>query len=211
MKKTLFLLFAALLVAVFATESFAETGGQVFFRYGLSNLKQDRGNQVFTDTNGTAGINDDSSGWNISAGLDTALIRKLGPGSVIGEIMLDYARFSKKQVRQTTSALLAGTNNSEVTVSEFMAVVAPKYRFDGIAGGKIRPWIIPIGLAFMVNSPPSNDTNYLDIGYHLGAGVEYMVLDELSIGVDYRYTISSGEPNLKSTFGTLDLYVGINF
>lgn len=210
-KKILFLLVAVFFTTVLAGISFAETGGQVFFRYGAAQLKDNRGKQVFTDTNGAAGVNDDNSGWNISAGLDTALIRKLGPGSLIGEIMLDYARFSKKQVRQTTSFLTGGTDNTEVTVSEFMAVVAPKYRFDGIVGGKVRPWIIPLGLAFMVNSPPSNDTNYLDIGYHAGVGVEYMLLDELSIGVDYRYTIASGEPNSKSSYGTFAVYAGINF
>ncbi|MBI5644064.1 MAG: outer membrane beta-barrel protein [Deltaproteobacteria bacterium] len=211
MKKVLFLSLAIILTAIFVESSYAESGGQVFFRYGLSSLKNDRGTQVFTDTNGAAGKNDDKSGWNISAGLDTALIRKLGPGDIIGEIMLDYSKFSQKQVRQTTSALLGGTNNTEVTVSEFIAVVAPKYRLDGIAGGKLRPWIIPVGLAFMVNSPPSNDTTYLDIGYHAGIGVEYMVMDALSIGVDYRVTIASGEPNFKATYSNASLYVGINF
>lgn len=206
------LVFAILLTSVLsAGTGFAETGGQVFFRYGMSSLKNDRGKQVFTDTLGTDGINNDKSGWNVSAGLDTALIRKLGPGDVIGEIMLDYSRYSQKQVRQTTSALLGGTNNTEVTVSSLEVVVAPKYRFDGIAGGKIRPWVIPAGLAFMVNSPPSNDSTYLDIGYHMGAGVEYMVLDILSVGVDYRYTIASGEPNFKGNHSTASVYLGINF
>lgn len=210
MKKILYLFLAIILTAILAQSSYAETGGQVFFRYGLSSLKNDRGNQVFTDTNGAAGRNDDKTGWNVSAGLDTALIRKLGPGDIIGEIMLDYSRFSQKQVRQTTSALLGGTNNSEVSVSEFIAVVAPKYRLS-LADGKVRPWIIPLGLAFMVNSPPSNDTTYLDIGYHAGIGIEYMVMDILSIGIDYRITLASGDTNFKSTYSTASAYVGINF
>lgn len=211
MKKLTYLAVSFFLFSTFILTgmAFAESGGQVFFRYGFSYLKDDRGTQVFTDTNGAAGKNNDNSGWNVSAGLDTALIRKLGPGDVIGEIMLDYSRFSKKQVRQTTSALLGGTTNTEVTVSEFIAVVAPKYRLDSF--GKIRPWVIPVGLAFMVNSPPSDDTTYLDIGLHTGVGVEYVLSDILSIGVDYRRTFASGEPNFKSTYSNASLYMGINF
>lgn len=214
-KKLSYLLPAVLAVMLtpllFPAESNAELGGQVFFRYGMATLSNDRGGQVFTDTGGASGQNNGKNGWNVSAGLDVPLIRNLGPGDLIGEIMLDYARFSQNDVLQTTSALLGGTDKSDVVVSSLQVVVAPKYRFEGLAGGKIRPWIIPAGLAFIVNSPPSNDTTYLDIGYHLGAGVEYVVSKNLSLGVDYRYTIASGLPNYKGNFSTASVYLGINF
>lgn len=219
-RKTCFFMFPVFAIififSLYAGDSAAETGGQVFFRYGMANFNEDRGGQVFTDTLNVfgEGRNDGNGGWNVSAGLDTCLI-KFGPGSIIGEIMVDYARYSKKEATQTTSTLLqldgVGTHETtDVTVSELAVVVAPKYRFENIAGGKVRPWIIPAGLAFLVNSPPSNDTTYLDIGYHMGAGIEY-VFDKVSIGVDYRYTIASGEPGFKANYSTAAVYLGINF
>lgn len=203
---------------IFTENSFAEMGGQVFYRYGVANLKDDRGGEVFTDTLNYLGegTNNGTRGWNVSAGLDLPLLKNIGPGTLLGEIMVDYASFSKKKVTQATSTLLQldGTtvvhSTNEVAVSELAVVVAPKYRID-LYEGKLRPWIIPAGLVFLVNSPPSNDTTYLDIGYQFGAGIEYRILEPLSIGVDYRYTIASGEPNLKTTYSTLAFYMGINF
>ncbi len=186
-------------------------GGQVFYGFGIATLQHGRGNQVFTDTNGLTGQNDGTSGYDVSAGFDLPLIKKAGPGTILGEFMVDYARFSDKQVTQTSSALLGAPTTQKITVSELNVVFAPKYRFEGIMGGRLRPWIIPAGLAFMVNSPPSNNTTYVDIGYHVAAGVEYMLLDQLSVGVDYRYTIASGEPGLKSNYSAAQLYLGINF
>jgi hypothetical protein len=46
--------------------------------------------------------------------------------------------------------------------------VAPKLKF--MEGSKLRPWVIPVGLDFHVISPPSNQTNYLDIGVQFGLG-----------------------------------------
>ncbi|MBI5903869.1 MAG: outer membrane beta-barrel protein [Deltaproteobacteria bacterium] len=213
------LVFAILLTSILSAEQgFAEMGGQVFYRYGIANLKDDRGGEVFTDTLNylKEGSNNGTRGWNVSAGLDLPLLKDIGPGTLLGEIMVDYASFSKKKVTQATSTLLQldGTtvvhSTNEVAVSELAVVVAPKYRID-LYDGKLRPWIIPAGLVFLVNSPPSNDTTYLDIGYQFGAGIEYRILEPLSIGLDYRYTIASGEPNMKATYSTIALYMGINF
>ena len=185
-------------------------GGQVFYRYGFNMLANDRGGQVFTDTLGTSGKNDGKGGWNIGAGLDLPLAKDLGPGVLLGEVMATYARFSKKSVLQTTSHLVGGSNKSKVAISQLQVVIAPKYQLSFMEG-KLRPWIIPAGLGFLVNSPPSDDTNYLDIGLHLGAGVEYMICSLLSVGVDYRHTFAAKEPGLDMTGGQLDRYVGVNF
>src|SRR5574340_362580 len=105
---------SAVLAAVFlavmgvgAGTAYAEpTGGQVFYSIGAAWLSHGRGNQVFTDTNGAAGLNDGTSGYDVSAGFDLPLVRQAGPGTILGEFMVDYARFSGKKVLQTTSALL---------------------------------------------------------------------------------------------------------
>ena len=51
--------------------------------------------------------------------------------------------------------------------------IAPKLKFN--EGSKIRPWVIPPGLDFQVISPPSNQTQYLNIGVQFGTGFEYEV------------------------------------
>ena len=200
-------------VAFFVVQSaMADLGGQVFYQYGVANLSKDRGSQVFTDTNGQSGhLNDGKSGWDMGAGLDLPLLKGVGPGDILGQVFVDYAHYSKKQVVQTSGALLGQTNLREVTVSTLNVAISPKYRFESFLGGKVTPWIIPIGLSFLVNSPPSDNTSYLDIGYHLGAGIEYKVIDALSVGLSYRMTLAAKEIDVDNTNSTYDLYVGVNF
>ena len=216
MKKFILLIVAMLYTLIIAGTGNAELGGQVFYKFGTANLKDDRGGQAFTDTLGLMGTNDGDSGSAIAAGLDVPLVKIFG-NTLLGEVAVEYARFSDETVLQTASVLVDEATNaaesgtsyvtSSVNVSELNVVIAPKYRFEL---GKLRPWIIPVGLAFLVNSPPSNDATYLDIGYHYGAGVEYMIADQLSLGVDYRNTIASGDPGL-TTYSSFGVYVGINF
>ncbi|MBI5182836.1 MAG: hypothetical protein HY999_00520 [Nitrospinae bacterium] len=214
MKKVLVFLLSTFFTVTITSTSYAQLGGQVFYKYGGATLRDDRGGEVFTDTlNMTrAGKNDDNTGFAVAAGLDIPLIKLFG-NTLLGEVMLEYAKFSDKEVLTTTSGLLyldgvGKPNVEEVAVSELIVVVAPKYRFEL---GKVRPWIIPIGLAFMVNSPPSNDTTYLDIGYHAGVGVEYMIIDLISIGVDYRGTFAAKHTGIDATYSSYGVYVGINF
>lgn len=214
MKKLMTFAFAALISA----SAFAD--GQVFYRYGFSSLSDSRGSQTFTDTQkglGAGAANDDKSGHGLGAGLDLSLMQcpLFASNSVAGEIFVDYNRFSKKTVPNAINIVTnasAGTalpTTARISVSELAVIVAPKYRFGGL--GKLRPWIIPVGLAFLVNNPPSNTTSYLDVGYHVGAGAEYEVVKQLSVGVDYRYTVGSGDPGLKVKYGSLGTYLAINF
>lgn len=198
------------LLTVMTSNAFAE--GQVFYRYGLSSLGQSRGNQTFTDTGKANGSNDDKNGYGFGAGLDLKLMNcpLFETNSLLGEIFVDYNKFSNKKVANAIDVVVSSNSTKqEVSVSELAVIIAPKYRFDGM--GKFRPWIIPAGLAFMVNSPPSNTTNYLDVGYHAGLGAEYVVLKELSLGLDYRYTAGSGHPQLKVKYTSLGASLGINF
>jgi opacity protein-like surface antigen len=205
------ILFSVASIAMFGAGIARAEGNQVFYRYGMSSLDNSRGTQVFTDTGSASGSNNGQSGWNAGAGLDIGMLKDIGPGDIAGEVLLDYGHYSKNNVRQATAALLGKTSSSEVTVSSLTVAVAPKYRFTPLLGGKLRPWIIPIGLAFLVSSPPSNDTTYLDIGYPVGLGVEYAVLSELSIGLDYRHTFAFKDTTVDASNGTFDLYAGINF
>lgn len=197
-----------------ATAASAEMGGQVFYRFGSASLRDDRGGEVFTDTLGLGGENNDKGSYAIGAGLDIPLSPLFG-NTLLGEVMVEYAKFSDKEVLQTTDVITDGLGatpapaaTSKVVVSSLAVVVAPKYRLEL---GSLRPWIIPLGLAFLVNSPPSNDTTYLDFGPHFGAGVEYRLIDLVSIGIDYRLTLGSGQSRTKNDYSTFGGYVGINF
>lgn len=219
MKKLIVFIIIIISGLFFARTGFTQLGGQVFYKYGTANMKDNRGGQAFTDTYGLMGNNDGDSGTAIGAGLDIPLAKLFG-NTLLGEVMVDYASFSDKKVLQTASVLAeealqddgsggsVGYVTSTVNVSELNVVIAPKYRFEL---GKLRPWIIPVGLAFMVNSPPSNDTTYLDTGIHYGAGVEYMLTNLLSLGIDYRNTVASGNPGFKATYNSFGVYIGINF
>ncbi|MCB0220096.1 MAG: outer membrane beta-barrel protein [Chrysiogenetes bacterium] len=189
---------------------------QVFFRFAYSRLNDNRAGEVFTDT--LTGVNSNEGGGSIGAGLDLALTDpdQLGGNVLLGEIFLNYSRFSDKRVAQASSAIVTGLGGGTVTpaltkvsVSELNVTVAPKLRLDSM--GPIRPWVIPVGLAFLVNSPPSNNTSYLDVGLHFGAGVEYVLVDQLSIGADFRYTHGLEHSDTHTRYFSTGGYVGINF
>jgi hypothetical protein len=189
-------------------------GNQLQVRGAYSSLIDDRGGEVFTDTGGANGTtNDDNGGYSIAAVLDLSAmeIKDLGGLRLMGEIFVEYSLFSDKVVRQTTSALLSGTNDSNVAVSALNVTIAPKARFDDLGSGRIRPFVIPIGIAFLVNSPPSNDSTYLDIGLHFGGGLDCLVTDRVSVGWDARYTHGFEQTNTNTSYWSTGAYVALNF
>ena len=185
-----------------------KSGGSVFFRGGWAHFTGDRGGEVFTDTLGTSRLNDGRNGFSLGAGLDLDLGHDFLGGHLMGEILLEYSELSQKRVTQTTSALLGGTARSPVTVAQFSAVVAPKVRWDL---GTVRPWLIPVGPAFLVNSPPSNDSTYLDIGLHFGAGVDVVVFEPFVLGLDLRYTTGFGQSGTDTDYLAAGVYLAIDF
>ncbi len=214
MKK--YLALATVILLASATMAQAGDGVQrnnrVVFRGNFVGLTKGRGNEVFTDTLGASGSNDSKTGFGVSAALDLGMMEPgtiLGMASIMGGVSVDFARFSRKVVRQTTSALLAGTTNSDVNVTELNVGVAPKLRFDNM--GKFQPYLMPVGLAFLVVSPPSNDSTYLDLGLNFGAGFDYRLVDWLSVGIDGKYTQSFETTNTEGSYYTIGAGVGVHF
>lgn len=206
---------AAGLVACGAWPASAEeSGNMVFYRGGFAGLSSNRANEVFTDVNGANGTRNDSNvGWYAGAGLDLLLSKDMWGGMdkswVVGEIGLQFNRFASQTVRNNTSALLGGTTNSKTQLTMVTIDVAPKIKF--MEGSALRPWIIPIGLDIHVISPPSNATQYLDIGVQFGAGVEYQVWKAFKVGLDARYHLAAGMTNTTNNYYTVGPYVGISF
>jgi hypothetical protein len=197
----------------FAEEE-ASLDNQLFFRGAYSSLQDSRGGEVFTDTGGATGtFNNDKGGYSVAAGLDLSAwkLEDYGGANLMGEIFMEYSRFSQNAVIQTTSALLGAPVYSKVAVTELNVTVAPKARFDGLGSGRFRPYVIPIGLSFLVNSPPSDDSTYLDIGLHFGGGIDIVVIDRISVGADARYTYGFQETNTNTRYWSVGGYAALNF
>lgn len=188
-------------------------GNQLQIRGAYSALSNDRGGEVFTDTLGTTGVNDGKGGYSIAAVLDLSAMemKDLGGLRLMGEVFVEYSLFSDELVTQTTSVLTGGTEESKVAISALNVTIAPKARFDDLGSGRFRPFVIPIGIAFLVNSPPSNDTTYLDLGLHFGGGLDVLVTDRVSIGWDARYTYGFEQTNTNTRYWSTGGYVALNF
>lgn len=184
----------------------------VFFRGAYSRLVGSRGAEVFTDSGGVTTLNDGKGGFSVGAGLDLGLMKPgqiLGVASLGGEIFLEFSRFSANRVTQTTSVLLGSPAISRVNVTELNVGINPKLKFDSL--GRFRPFLVPVGVAFLVSSPPSNDSTYLDLGLNFAGGVEYQIVDWLSVGLDGRYTLGFGMNNTKTSYFSTGGTVGIHF
>ena len=199
-----------------SAEDTTATGNRVFFRGGYAGLNSGRGGELFTDGHNAAGQNDGTGGYYVGAGTDLMLTKDLwgmlkGIG-VVGEIGVEYKRFNSNVVANSDTKTVTGVSNAglnKVQLTMLTVDVAPKIKF--MQGTDFQPWIIPVGLDFHVISPPSNQTQYLDIGVQFGAGVEYRIWKELWLGMDARYHLASGATNTVNNYGTAGAYVAIGF
>ena len=214
-----------LMIAAGPIDSWAdgpETGNVVFFRGGYAGLTSNRGGEVFTDVYGLSGRNDGKTGYYVGAGLDLVLSKDLwgmmNKVWAVGEIGIEFKRFNSNTVIEavpsTCGAIPAlappcSIRTNTVQVTMLTVDVAPKLKF--MEGSAFRPWIIPVGLDFHVISPPSNASNYLDIGVQFGAGFEYQVWKTLKLGLDSRFHLASNQTNTVNNFWTIGPSVGIGF
>jgi len=187
-----------------------QLGAQIFFRGGggfLTNAS--RGGEVFTDAAGAGGFqNDGKAGYSFGFGFHLPLMKDpLLGNTVLGEVLMDYSRFSNKRVVTTTSALLGAPVVENVPVAQMVVAGSPKYRFDGL--DRLRPWVIPVGMAMMVNSPPTDKTTYLDLGLQFGVGVDYRLTQSISLGVDCRYFYNLDRPH--ANWLVTGVYLGFDF
>ena len=190
------------------------TGNQVFFKGGFMNLSRDRGGQTFVDTGSARGPTGGNEGWYAGAGLDLMLSKDvwgaMDKTSVLGEIGLQFNRINSATVRNAANAVSTlGNPTDKVQLTMMTINVAPKIKF--MEGSMFRPWIIPIGLDFHVISPPSNQTQYLDMGLQFGAGFEVQIWKAIKLGADARYHVTSRMTNTNNDYFQVGPYVGISF
>lgn len=196
------------------------TGNMVFFRGGFMNLNQDRSGQIFTDTTGVAGVNGGNAGWYAGAGLDLVMSKDVWGGMdktwVVGEIGVQFNSINSSRVNNASGSIVNRTLNDtlatdvrDVQLTMVTIDVAPKIKF--MEGNAFRPWIIPVGLDIHVISPPSNRTQYLDLGVQFGGGFEYAVWKAFKVGVDARYHLTARLTGTNNDYFQVGPYVGISF
>ena len=193
------------------------SGNMVFFKGGFVGFHSNRGGEFFTDCSAlsspsTCGQNNSSTGWYVGAGLDLVLSKDawgmMSKTWAVGEIGLQFNRISSSTVSGGVTPL-AGTNSAKTQLTSVTIGIAPKIKF--MEDSKFRPWIIPVGLDIMVISPPSNQTQYLDVGVQFGVGVEYEVWKAFKLGLDGRYHLMANMTNTTNSYGQVGPYVGISF
>ena len=173
-------------------------GGQVSFRGGYTHLDSTEQSPLFSGS-GTG-----RDGWMVGAALDIPLMKDpFFNNTLLGEISMDFSGINGR----TTRLLGAGDAGRQAL---YKIAVSPKYRIDTL--GNIRPWLIPIGLSFLVNSPPSQSAAYLTVGGTTGFGVEYVLAERFSLGAAFSYNFYSESLNRANTNHlSVGPYVGINF
>ena len=197
-------------------------GNMIYFRGGYARNNNDRFGDVLTDSIGLGGSkNGEKDGWYVGAGLDLVLSNDFfgfeDSIEVLGEIMFEYKEFDRKNLDiRALPALANGLPNinlntqGSVKVSQFTLTASPKVKFMG--GSKFRPWIIPVGLAIHVISPPSDGVTVLDPGMHFAAGADYNVWHNIFVGADVRYNLTFGDLDGVDLNGfTTGAYVGFGF
>lgn len=180
-------------------------GNMVFFRGGYARQNEPRYGNILTDTAGLGGqVNGEQDGWYVGAGLDLVLSDDFFGAAdsieVLGEIMFEYKEFDQTELPigplpTLLNNVAPGTvpGSTTVKVNQFTLTASPKIKF--MKGSDFRPWIIPVGLAIHVVSPPTNGVTVLEPGMHFAAGMDYRVWKNVFIGADVRYNL---------TFKTLD-------
>ncbi|HSE59861.1 MAG TPA: hypothetical protein VLA99_14265 [Nitrospiraceae bacterium] len=195
-----------------------ELGNMVFFKGGYVHMFGNRANEIFTDTQNALGQgnNPGDYGWYVGAGLDLILSKDawgaMSKTWVVGEIGMQFNRLTSNTVTSAAPAVsgLGGGTTPALTQLTMVTIdVAPKLKF--MEGSRFRPWIIPIGLDIHVISPPSNQTQYLDVGVQFGAGFEYQLWKAFKLGADARYHLTANMTNTTNNYFQAGPYVGISF
>ena len=196
-------------------ESPTLSGGQVFFKGGYARMDQPRINSLLTVQDDPK----DRNGFNVGGGLDLPLMGIFN-STLLGEIYVEYIQTqhttgdSGAKVETPPNKALAEGRGLEniLTVG-----IAPKFRFDNLGSirpwlAPYRPWIIPVGLTFNVNTPVNKAITNISIGGVTGVGIERLFWNNrLSLGIDARYYWGPDIPDENLKHFTTGGYLGINF
>lgn len=181
----------------------------LFFRGGFAHADHSRnGVSILSSGAGVGGGVADKNAWYIGAGFDWGLTKDawgLSPKtSVMSELMFEYKEYGSTVVGNNLTA------SNGVHVSQLTLAASPKIKF--FEGSRFRPWVIPVGLAIHVISPPSSSITVLTPGVMFAGGADYRIWKDFHVGVDARYHLTSGRNDgIKIDGLTAGGYLGIGF
>ena len=202
----------------------------LFFRGGYAKSDHSRSGVSIPNVGRGAGVVSpgDDEAFYIGAGFDFGLTDNvwglMDDTEVLGELMFEWKDFGQSDgVGVSTDGANFGAPNLDgsvgvnatltpkrVSVSQFTLSAAPKIKF--LKGSKFRPWVIPIGLAFHIISPPSESITVFNPGMMFGAGADYNFWKSMYVGADARYHLTSRSGDAVNTDGfTAGGYIGLGF
>jgi len=194
----------------------------VFFRGGYAKNDHTRAGVSIPEEARPLGVQrGDDEAFYMGAGfdfsLDDSLFGLMDNTEVLAELMFEWKDFGRSKGVGVSSDGVATANGlnatlvgKNVSVSQFTLSAAPKIKF--MKGSAFRPWIIPIGFAAHVISPPSQAITVFNPGMMFGAGADYNIWRNLYIGADARYHLTSRSGDGVNTDGfTAGGYLGIGF
>lgn len=199
------------------TGTSALSGGQVFFKGGFVRMDHPRSNSLLTAQSDSG----DQDGWQVGGGVDLPIMQIFN-STLLGEIYVEYIQTQK--TRGDSDAQVEGPTAPDKKLAEKNGLeniltvgIAPKIRFDNLGTirpwlAPYRPWIIPVGLTFNVNTPVNKAITNISVGGVSGFGLERLFWNNrVSLGVDFRYYWGPDIPDENLRHFTTGGYVGLNF
>lgn len=186
----------------------------VAFRGGYASLSTNRNEELLLNNSAVAPANrsGNGNGWYIGGQFDWRVSDDFfgltdGLASLDTELLFDYSNLGTSN-NMLISALAGSAMKNQVTMLTLAA--SPKIKFN-LMEGKLRPWIMPAGLAVQIISPPSSGVTVLNPALQIGTGIEYNLLSNIWVGADFRYYFTGGDLNYSTkTTGAGVLPAGIS-
>ncbi len=179
---------------------------------------------------------DDKDSWYFGAGFDFSvndnLFGLMDKTEVLAELMFDYKQLGERKqnglnATATSNGLGLGSlpavitalspttnvpaaNTQTATVNQLTLAASPKIKF--LKGSAFRPWLIPVGFELNVISPPSDAITVLNPGMQFGLGADYKIWNNIYVGADARYHLTTQNLDGINTDGvTAGGYLGLGF
>ncbi|TRW91300.1 porin family protein [Candidatus Methylobacter oryzae] len=216
-------------------ESKKSKDNMVFFRGGYGHANNQRGGTLdptaipalgLANNNGTTvGPIDDKDSWYFGAGFDFSvndnLFGLMDKTEVLAELMFDYKQLGERKnnglspaetatIAAATGIVLPAANTQKATVNQLTLAASPKIKF--MKGSAFRPWLIPVGFELNIVSPPSDAITVLNPGMQFGLGADYKIWNNIYVGADARYHLTTQNTDGVNTDGvTAGGYLGLGF
>ncbi len=171
------------------------SGWQLQLRGSWFNLAHNHRDNIFS-------TDDHQNGWGLGVGLVMPLWLDMGPVDLTGHLILDYRQLG------SSTEYTAPITATKGTASYLNIIAGPSIRFP--LSDMIKPHVF-FGLNMQVVSPPEDPISYLDLGAALGCGVDIMMHERISLGLDYRYSWFGVADQEDEDYGSASLYLGFNF